>query len=1007
MSCRVTFRLSLRSPGLILLLGLRLALGAPASAPDPGSSEISTAKSITPTAAHGALFQELDPKLEGAPERRAGYAGALAVSPDGKRLAIQTSGFPAYYDVQGKLIPEASMEYVFIFDITSATPVQLQVLSLHSSFPGLTWSPASDRLFVSGGNDDTVVEFIDDGGHLVGGRTIRLGHRGCLDATHTLGTKPVLVDCGPVTAGLAVSPDGKRLLVSNIQNDSVSLIDLHTGDVVAEQDLRPGLVDSRQRGEPGGSFPRAVVWASADRAYVGSVRDREVISLGIKGDEVHVTRRLSVQGAPAALLANRGGSRLYVALDATSQVEVFDTRSNRLIEKINTVAPAGVYDDHNLLGGANSNALTLLPDERTLLVSNGGQNSVAVVRLGDQAMGPRVQAQGNRRQRSAHDADGDGDDDDGKAARRSSVTIGLVPTGWYPTGVATSQDGTVWYIVNGKSSLGPNAAWCRTQDRTYCEPGIGANGVKPRFGGNRSYSLLAGNVYVPQLERAGFLAMPAPGGLELARLTKQVAHNNRFDEPEQTAADDRLFSFLRGRIKHVVYIMKENRTYDQVLGDLEVGNGDPRLTLFPERISPNHHAIARNFVTLDNLSVSAEGSMTGVYWTFAGQTTDLLERTDPLSLATFFKRENGGFPYGDNRSANIGYPTAKERHAADPGYSEDPDILPGTHSVYDVDGPGGEAGTGYIWNGALRAGLSVRSYGVFARVYNLVRPDPAIYANDGRTISPQSIAAYEDLNWPVPEWVKPIPDFYRVREWQREFTEFGKKGTAPSLMVMFLWEDHFGHFDTALDGVNTPDLQMADNDYSIGMLLETVARSIFAKDTLVIVIEDDTTDGPDHVDAKRTVALIAGPYVRQHAVVSKYYTTVNVVKTIEEVLGIQPVSLNDALAQPMSDIFDPHQESWSYQAIVPNILRSTQIPLPSDEHARIEYPAHSAAYWTKVMAGQDFSGADRIDPVTFNRALWRGMKGRERYPTTRSGADLRNNRNVAPAAGCELCEAVP
>jgi DNA-binding beta-propeller fold protein YncE len=937
--------------------------------------ETVTAKSITPAAARGALFQDLNPMLDVAPERRPGYAGATAVSPNGKILAIQTSGFPVYVDANAKLIAAASMEFVFLFDITAAKPVQLQVLSVHSMFPGLTWSPNSDHLFVSGGNDDTVVEFVAAGGRFAAGRSFQLRHHGCLDATHPPASKPSAPgSCGPVTAGLAVSPDGKRLLAANIQNDSVSVVDLATGSVTVEQDLRPGIIDSKHHGEAGGSYPRAVAWVANDRAYIASVRDREVISIRLWNNKVQVLGRIHVQGQPSALLANRRGSRLYVALDTSGQVAVVDTRRDKLLETFPCVAPTSIYDDRKLLGGANTDALALLPDERTLLVSNGGQNSVAVVRLSDEAVDSK---------RPLHDEDRD------EEMSRSSTTIGLVPTGWYPTGVATSRDGKTWYVVNGKSPLGPNSAWCQTTDGNFCDPVMGFQGKPPRFKTNGSSTLLARNLYVPEMERAGFLTMPAPDGLELARLTRQVAHNNRFDRQETTEADAQLFSFLRQHIKHVIYVMKENRTYDQILGDLDVGNGDPRLTLFPERLSPNHHAIARNFVTLDNLLVSAEGSMSGVNWTFAAQTNDLLERTDPLTLATGIKGEHGGFPYGDNRGANIGYPTAKERHAADTAYSEDPDILPGTRSIYDVDGPGGEAGTGYLWNGALRAGLQVRSYGVFARVYNLVRPDPAIYAKDGRQISPQSIGAYEDLNWPVPEWIKPIPDFYRVREWQREFAEFARKGSAPNLMVMYLWEDHFGHFDQALDGVNTPETQMADNDYSIGMMVDTVAKSPFAKDTLVIVIEDDTTDGPDHVDAERTVCLIAGPYIRHRAVVSKHYSTVNVVRTIEEILGSQPVGLNDALAAPMSEIFDPNQDQWTYDAIVPKVLRSTRIPLPPDPLAGMEYPAHPASYWIKAMAGQDFSGPDRLDNNSFNRELWRGFKGDAVYPSRPSKSALR------------------
>jgi DNA-binding beta-propeller fold protein YncE len=231
------------------------------------------------------------------------------------------------------------------------------------------------------------------------------------------------------------------------------------------------------------------------------------------------------------------------------------------------------------------------------------------------------------------------------------------------------------------------------------------------------------------------------------------------------------------------------------------------------------------------------------------------------------------------------------------------------------------------------------------------------------------------------------PDFWRMQEWKREFAEFASKGKAPNLMLVALSNDHFGNFDRAIDGVNTPDTQMADNDYALGQLIEAVARSRFAQDTLIISIEDDACDGPDHVDAHRSIALFAGPYVRQHALVSKRYTTVSIVKTIEEILGLDPIGLNDALAAPMSDVFDPDQTIWTYNAIVPDVLRSTQLPLPPTNHASSEMPKHSAVYWTKVMAGEDFSGLDRIEPVSFNRALWRGLKGDAPYPSSPRGAD--------------------
>jgi len=940
----------------------------PVTAAEPLIDGVATAtgKLITPTAARGAIFQELDPALRDAPERRAGGAAALAVAPDGKHLAILTSGFPAYFAPDGRLLPDASMEYVFVFDITGRRPQRVGVLPLPNSFPGLAWSPTSERIFVAGGKDDTVVEFAAAGAGFVAGRTIQLGHKSCR------GAQPNRY-CGPVTAGLAVSPDGSRLLIANIQNDSVSLIDLAKGRVVDELDLRPGSSDPSRRGQPGGSFPRAVVWSSAARAYVASARDREIISLAIFGNKVRIRTRRTVQGEPAALIANRSGSRLYVALDTTSQVAVFDTKRDTLLEKFVAVAPSSLYDAQKILGGANTNALALVPDEHTLLVSNGGQNSVAVVRLSRRAVDPASRRRGARLSRDDGDEDDDGD---------HSRTVGLVPTGWYPAGVATSKDGTTWFVANSKSPMGPNSGWCQESDGRYCDPKVAAASAVPNFvyANNGIAQLLAKNAHVNQLEHAGLLTMPAPDGLELARLTKQVAHNNRLDRPDKTAADEQLFAFLRQHIRHVIYIMKENRTYDQVLGDLEVGNGEARLTLFPQKISPNHHAIARNFVTLDNLLVSAEGSVTGKDWTFGAQTNDMLEHTDPLTLATYYKGETGGFPYGSDRAADTAYATSEQRHALDPSQTSDPDILPGARSVYDLDGPGGEAGTGYIWNAALRARLAVRAYGLFTSSasdgFTPIREPRTAGVKTFQGFKP-SLITHTDPYWPG-SWV---PDFWRVREWQHEWAEFVAHKSVPSLMVLHLFMDHLGNFAKSVDGVNTPETQMADNDYAVGSLLQAVSESPYAGDTIVIAIEDDASDGPDHVDAQRSVALFAGAYVRQHAVVSTRFTTVNVVKTIEEILGIGPIGLNDALAVPMSEVFDPKQQSWSYKAIVPDVLRSTQLPLPQSDHAVRAAPRHSAAYWTNATAGQDFSELDRVDFASFNRALWRGLKGDEPYPS--------------------------
>jgi DNA-binding beta-propeller fold protein YncE len=239
------------------------------------------------------------------------------------------------------------------------------------------------------------------------------------------------------------------------------------------------------------------------------------------------------------------------------------------------------------------------------------------------------------------------------------------------------------------------------------------------------------------------------------------------------------------------------------------------------------------------------------------------------------------------------------------------------------------------------------------------------------------------------------PDYWRFKEWEREFDQFVANGNLPSLELVRFPHDHFGSFADAIDGVNTPERQMADNDYALGQLVQKVAGSPYRDDTLVFVVEDDAQDGPDHVSAHRSVAFVLGPYVKQGAVVSAPYNTVSMVKTIEEVLGLEPLGLNDALAAPMSEVFDPSlsPSMFAYVAKVPAVLRSTSLPVPaataSNSLARptsiamLKYRHHGAAYWEAVMRGQNFDREDALDTSRFNRALWRGMMGSRPYPNER------------------------
>ncbi len=951
------------------LLGMALAARAQDITP--------TGQTLTPTAAPGAIFQPLNPGLPDDPAFTAGQAAGVALSPDGKTLLIVTSGFNRVFGPDGKFFPARSREYVFVWDVSGAKPVQRQAIAIDNAFLGLTWAPKGDRFFVSGGVDDKIVEYVTAGAGFAPGRSFALGHKA-----------GVGLRVRPEAAGVAVSPDGRRLLAANIQNDSVSLVDLVTGAVI-EQDLRPGVIDPARIGEAGGTFPRAVAWTSDSRAYVASERDREIIVLDMIGGAVKVGTRIRTVGQPVALLKG-AGRRLFAALDNTDSVAVIDTSDNRIVETIRTAGPAG-WTTTAGLGGAGSNALALSPDGATLLVANGGENAVAVVKLDAAASGAALT--GRKAKGKHRDADGDGDDDNAPAATGSTV-VGLIPTGWYPTGVAVRPDGGQIYVVNGKSNTGPVPGGCRdslVSDAHADDP------CKAR------------NQYVWQLEKAGFLTLAPPTAETLPALTRQVAINNHVTD-EVAPADVAKMAFLKAHIRHVIYIVKENRTYDQVLGDLEVGDGDPKLAIFGRRLTPNLHALARNFVDLDRFFDSGESSNTGWNWTTAGRTNDWTEREAPVNYA------DRGLQYdqeGANRNVNVRFASSAERVKHNPLGPTDANVLAGARDVGAPDGPAGDAEHGYIWDRALTAGLTVRNWGFYG---DLSLYFPAAGAartplerepwKTGLSVFTTTKASLASLTDPYFRgFDQSFPDFWRYREWEREFDGFVATGSAPNLMMVRLAHDHTGDFGKGIDGVNTVETELADNDYAVGMLVEKVAHSPFAKDTLIFVIEDDAQDGPDHIDAHRSVLFVAGPYVKHGAVVSHRYATVNVLNTIEALLGTGPMGLNDALAEPMAEIFDTAQADWTFTATVPAVLRKTALPLPPVTTAEAGCPirSRSGAYWAAAMAGQDFSREDHLDTARFNLALWKGLKGAAPYPEGRDGRDLRADRGrlLAAAAACD------
>ncbi len=955
---------------------------------------VPTGETVTPLAVAGTVLLPLNPGLAKYPDHAAGQAVAAELSPDGTRLVVLTSGFNRMADSGGQFDKMASSEWAFVYDVTQGKPRQLQALPVANADQGLAWNPDGHAFYVSGGVDDVIHVFAANSGAFAEvDPPIRLAHPAGLGiADPPEGAVPPErrgheTETKPMVAGIAVDPSGKSLIAADFANDSVTLVDLRRSTVTAELDLRPGKSDPRLAGVAGGEYPVAVAWAGPSKAYVASQRDREIVVLDLSRGAPRVAGRIKLAGQPVALRVNRANSRLYAAIDNTDTIDVIDIQAQRVIEVIPALGPDAIFSRVKGYRGVNPNWLTLASDEATLFVTEGGVNAVAVVALSPAARGLKQE----------HDDDGDGDE----PAKPTSRVIGMLPTGWYPNAAAVSKDGRALFVVNGKSVAGPNPAGCLASTDTVPGP-------KACTGTNQ---------YVLQLQTSSLAAIPLPDGAGLAAATLQVAANMGLDDGQRRAAAEAVVAEISRHIHHVIYVIKENRGYDQVLGDLPVGNGDPRLTLFPAPITPNHHALAGKFVALDSFYDSGEVSGVGWNWSTAARTTDFTEKTVPLNYA------GRGLQYdweGENRNINVALGRAG-RKASDSAIADDPDLLPGPADVAAPDSsPGarqgqGEAGAGYLWDAAIRARLTLRNYGFYvdivhygANVRNRVLPVAHPFAEHvvQATSAKRALDAVTDPYFRG--FDQAYSDFWRFQEWKREFDQYQTKGDLPALSLVRLAHDHFGDFAEAADGLGTVDGQMADNDYALGSLVEAVAASRFKDDTLIFVIEDDAQNAADHVDAHRSIAFVAGPYVKQGAVVSDRFNTVNMLRTIEAVLKLPPLGLNDALAAPMASVFDLKQSDWNFTASIPAVLRSSTLPLPAEaaKHAGngcFETPRRDAAWWAHAMRGQDFSGEDRLDTARFNQALWRGLKGVTPLPVQASGRDLSGDRAgmLAATSGCD------
>lgn len=699
-------------------------------------------------------------------------------------------------------------------------------------------------------------------------------------------------------AGLAVQ--GNSLWVASTRDNSVQRVDLATGKVA--ETLAVGIApyailihgDTVYVSNWGGDPPRpgeasAPSAGSATRIdpKTGIANDGTVSVLGRKGNDWWQLKTIRVGLHPSGMALSRDGSRLFVANANSDTVSVIDTSKNEVVETISCRPEA------RLPFGSGANAVAVSPDGATLYVANGTNNCLAVIRLGAQAGGI-------------------------PAADSRSSLVGLIPTGWYPGAVLVSADGKKLIVANikGHGSL--------SQPR-------------PVEQGKNSHDHL-GSVSV----------IDVPDKAQLARYTAEVNANNRLayslaglnqPRPGVTPAPVPSRHGEPSVFEHVIYVIKENRTYDQVFGDMKEGNGDANLVLFGEEVTPNHHALARQFTLFDNFYCSGVLSADGHQWINEAYVTDYLEKSF------------GGF----TRS----YP-------------------------YEGSDPLAYASSGFLWDNALARHKTFRNYGEFVKsaypkdtTWSHVYRD---FKNGTTTIKIETAANVKTLTsytrQGYPGFPLTTPDVYRARLFLDDLRAYEKKGDFPNLTYLFLPCDHTSG---TRPGSPTPRAMVADNDLALGQIVEAVSKSRFWPRTCIFVVEDDPQNGFDHVDGHRTVALVISPFNKRGFVDRTNYNQTGMVKSIELVLGLPPMNQLDLSATAMRNCFQSQPDLTAYRCL-PNRIALDEMNPPTKA---LRGPA---LHWARKSLELDLDEADQADEDTLNRILWHATRGYDKpYPERYAG----------------------
>ena len=772
----------------------------------------------------------------------------------------------------GKTLAVLGQNKVFLATETGVISGTDVPLGAGAGFHGLLWTPDGTRLFASVSNG-VVQECLYENGKLTAGRKLEFGGKG-----------------NPRPGGMCLTRDGKTLFVALMDRDCIAELDIASGTAtrtlptqklpftVALSPDEKTLVATNWGGRPVTDEDELENGERAESNGAWLVTDPRGFtatgSVSIIERGSGTTTQLPVGLHPTALLID--GNRAFVANAASDSISVID-----LTQKSVTATWPLTWGKNRLLGSMPS-SLALLPTlggGKVMLVACGGDNAVAEV---DAATGK---------------------------------VLGYRPAGYYPMALA----------IPPTSPLLPGLA-----PRGY--PGAGGGGrifaLNTKGNGSVRRTVLGqpGNAHdfqgsISVIDRSS----------DLKAATAKVAQLNHWDAPRVTPK----LKVFNGEIKHVLYIIKENRTYDEGFGDMKEGNGDAKLCGLGEEVTPNHHALARSFTLFDNGYVSGTNSADGHNWTDTAMANDYLEH-----MYT--------------------------------GYRTYPD---------DGDDPMGVASSGALWDAALKKKKTVRIYGEFCDDgSNIITPKPKdwlevwqargtnkfTYKSVPRVHNVKKLAHPTYLYWPLLQ-----SDQVKADIFIEEYTKFSKANTVPNLMVLSLPSDH-------TEGLSAeypkPKSMVADNDLALGRIVEAVSKSPQWKNTAIFVIEDDAQAGPDHVDGHRTVFACYSPYVKRGFVDSNFYTTVTMLSTIEKMLGLDPMNKFDANTPPMAACFTD-TPNYSPYIHLPNRIKLDDMNAPRAALAPSEQK------WYDLSASLDWSEMDAADFNTLNRVLWHNLHGDKPYPT--------------------------